>query len=70
MDNQTQPPISVTDLAVLRNLIAVACERGAFRAPEMTAVGQVYDRLNLFLEQVISQVETEQRAQPKGEPNA
>ena len=56
MDNQSH--LNITDLAMIKNLIDVACERGAFRAEEMTAVGQIYDKLTGFLKTVIEQAET------------
>jgi hypothetical protein len=41
--------LSLSDLMTLKNIVAVACERGAFRAEEMSNVGQCYDRLNVWL---------------------
>lgn len=66
MTNQTTP-ISITDLAVLKNLIDVACERGAFRAAELSTVGAVYDKLTAFLASVVQQAEEESKAQSQGE---
>lgn len=43
------PQITVQDLAGLQNVIEAACQRGAFRANEMKAVGELYDRLAGFL---------------------
>lgn len=62
MENQ----LSITDLAVLKNAIDVACSRGAFRATEMKTVGEVYDKLSGFLETVIKQAE---QATQQGEQN-
>lgn len=53
-------PLSITDLAAIRNIIDVAANRGAFRAAEMRTVGEVYDRLTGFLESVVQQAEAEQ----------
>ena len=45
-----QPPeLTVVDLQNLKALIDTATRRGAFIAAEMSAVGAVYDRLNVFL---------------------
>lgn len=52
MDNQT---ITVSDLDVLRNLIDLACTRGAFRASEAKVVGELHDKLTAFLEAVVAQ---------------
>ena len=51
---QAQDPVSitVTDLQALVNLIDVASSRGAFRGPELTAVGTLYSKLASFLQQV------------------
>jgi hypothetical protein len=54
-----QPELSVNDLQQLRAVVEVATRRGAFQAAELSAVGQVYDRVNAFLNAV---------APPKQEP--
>ena len=59
--------LSITDLAVLKNIIDLACSRGAFRAPEMKAVGEVYDKLSVFLDTVIKQAEAEMQAGQQGD---
>jgi hypothetical protein len=41
--------LNVGDLAGLRQIIAVAAQRGAFRAEEMEVIGRVYNKLNAFL---------------------
>ena len=67
MDNSTQ--LSVTDLAIIKNVIDLACTRGAFRANEMREVGSVYDRLSAFLDELVAQAEAQQSvaAQTQGE---
>jgi len=45
--------LSINDLITLRRIVEIASERGAFRAPELTAVGQVYDRMNTWLQSVL-----------------
>jgi hypothetical protein len=44
--------LNVSDLAALRSIIDVATQRGAFKAPELEAVGKAYNKLNTFLESV------------------
>jgi hypothetical protein len=66
MENQPTQ-LSITDLAVLKNIIDLACSRGAFRAPEMKAVGEVYDKLSAFLDTVIKQAEAEMQAGQQGD---
>ena len=56
MDNQT---ITISDLDVLRNLIDLACTRGAFRAAESKQVGELYDKLTKFLEAVVAQAQAD-----------
>ena len=51
MDNN----ITVADLNLLKNIIDLASTRGAFRAGEMTQVGEVYNKLTVFLEAVAAQ---------------
>jgi hypothetical protein len=66
MENNTTPPqITINDLAMLKELIDLSCSRGAFRADEMSSVGQVYDKLTGFLNSVIASAQAE--ADQKGE---
>ena len=71
MDTQ----LTVADLASIKNLIDAACARGAFRANEMRAVGEVYDKLSAFLAQLqqppesVSESSSDQ-APTQGEQNA
>ena len=62
--------ITVTDLQALVNLIDVASSRGAFRGPELTAVGTLYSKLASFLQQVTdssAEAQAAQAAQAGGE---
>ena len=52
MENTTQ--ITVADLDTIKNIIDLACTRGAFRGGEISQVGAVFDKLTLFLEAVIA----------------
>lgn len=66
MDNQDSN-LSISDLAVLKNCIDIACSRGAFRAPEMKSVGEVYDKLAAFLQVVVSHAEAAEQAQAQSQ---
>jgi hypothetical protein len=55
MENQTQITITAADLALLRSLVEVASSRGAFKADELSTVGQIYDKLNAFITLLIEQ---------------
>ena len=57
MDN-TQ--ITIADLDTIKNIIDLACTRGAFRGAELTQVGVVYDKLAVFLEAVIAQAKAQE----------
>jgi hypothetical protein len=37
---------------MLQSIVQVACERGAFRAEEISQIGQCYDRLVAWLAQM------------------
>ena len=65
----TSPQLSITDLAVIKDLIDVAATRGAFKASEMKTVGDIYDKLTVFLDTVIKQAEAEAQATQQGEAN-
>jgi len=60
MDNTITPPqITISDLITIKDLINLACTRGAFRGDEMTSVGEVYDKLTVFLNTVITAAQAE-----------
>ena len=56
MENQTVN-LSLSDLILLKNAVSVACERGAFKAEEMSNVGGCYDRLSVWLAQMTTSAE-------------
>jgi hypothetical protein len=60
MENTTQ--ITVADLDTIKNIIDLACTRGAFRGAEVSQVGAVFDKLNSFLEAVIAQAKANEEA--------
>jgi hypothetical protein len=64
-DNTTPPQITIQDLIMIKDLIDVSCSRGAFKADEMSSVGQVYDKLTGFLNTVIATAQAQ--ADQKGE---
>jgi hypothetical protein len=78
MENTTTPTqITIADLNLLKNIVDLASTRGAFRAGEMTQVGEVYDKLTKFLEEIVAQAQAQEEAtaetsdsdnsKPKGE---
>jgi len=52
---------------MIKDLIDVACSRGAFKAEEMSSIGQTYDKLTGFLNSVIAsaQAEADQQGETK-----
>ena len=69
MENQS-PSLTIQDLASIKDIIDVACSRGAFRAQEMTTVGAVFDKLETFLQSVVAQAQANAEAAQQGETNA
>ena len=66
--------ITIADLNLLKNIIDLASTRGAFRAGEMKEIGEVYNKLAVFLESVVAQAaaqeaesQTAEPSEPKGE---
>jgi hypothetical protein len=57
MDNQQ---ITIADLDTIKNIIDLACTRGAFRGAEISQVGVVFDKLTSFLEAVIAQAKAQE----------
>jgi len=64
--------LTIADLASIHTLIDAACTRGAFKAPEMSRVGEIYDKLTRFLETAKQQAQeqAEQANPPQGDTNA
>jgi|TARA_B100001093_G_scaffold188715_1_gene181268 hypothetical protein len=56
MDNE-QPNIEITpnDLVVIRQVMDIATQSGAFKAADLTTVGTVYDKVNGIVESLIAQ---------------
>lgn len=64
------PQLTIADLASLHSVIEAACTRGAFKADEMTQVGQVYDKLTGFLQSIQAQSQAADEQASSGETNA
>lgn len=58
------PELNLNDLIAMRNLIEVVTQRGVFKATELSAAGQLFDKLNTFLTAAETQAKTNQ---PQGE---
>lgn len=46
------PDLNITDLSAVKNIIEIASQRGAFKAPELEIVGKTYNKLSAFLDAV------------------
>lgn len=46
-----KPSINLTDIAQCLEVLKVCTERGAWKPSELSAVGNLYDRLSRFLEE-------------------
>ena len=69
MNEQPQIQLTIDDLVAVKNIINIACTRGAFQAPEMKSVGEVYERVDAFLNAVAAQAQAQTDSQPQGESN-
>jgi hypothetical protein len=49
MEENKPPTLSMVDLKGLATVLSLACDRGAFRITEMTAVGKLHDRLAAYI---------------------
>lgn len=58
------PDLNLNDLMAMRNLIEVVTQRGVFKATELSAAGQLFDKLNAFLTAAEAQAKANQ---PQGE---
>lgn len=60
MNTQTIPTqITISDIAQIKDLIDLACARGAYRGAEAKTVGEIYEKLTAFLDAVIAQAQAE-----------
>ena len=69
-DNVT---LTLSDLKTLQQVVEVASQRGAFKAEELSAVGQIYEKLKEFLASVEPSAEgndTENETTDTGGKNA
>lgn len=62
--------IQITDLQTILNIIDLASSRGAFRAPELTQVGMIADKLGAFLRGLAEQEKAKQEADGSAEAEA
>ena len=51
--------LTVNDIATVRNIIDLACRRGAFGASEIKEVGLIYEKLDQFVATALAQAQAE-----------
>jgi hypothetical protein len=65
----TQPSLSIQDLQNMLLVIDLAVTRGAFRGAEISQIGQVFDKLNQFVQSVTpQQPSTDAQTPPAPQP--
>jgi hypothetical protein len=52
--------ITITDLDEIRQIIDLASTRGAFRGGEMRRVGEIYDKLDIFIQAIVASASSRQ----------
>jgi hypothetical protein len=68
MENITENQITIVDLDLLRNIVNLACTRGAFNGAEVKQVGEVYEKLTNFLQAVVEQAKAQEGVNNLDEP--
>jgi hypothetical protein len=61
MEN-TNTQLTINDIALARDVIDLACKRGAFSGAEVKQVGILYEKIDLFIKAAVAQAEAEQQA--------
>jgi len=54
--------VTLADLDLIGQIIDLAASRGAFKGPELSDVGRVYNKLSAFLDLAAAQAQAEQEA--------
>ena len=66
MEN-TNTQLTITDIALARDLIDTAVKRGAFGAAEAKQVGTLYEKIDLFIKAAVAQAEAAATAETQPE---
>ena len=62
MEN-TNTQLTINDIALTRDVIDLACKRGAFGAAEATQVGTLFEKLDQFIKAALAQAEADKQAE-------
>ena len=60
-NNDTQ--LTIYDIAMTRDVIDLACKRGAFSGAEARQVGTLFEKLDQFIKAAVAQAEAEKQAE-------
>lgn len=60
--------ITPNDLVVIRQVIDAATQAGIFKAGDLTTVGQVFDKVNMIVEDLIAQSKANQEENSEETP--
>jgi hypothetical protein len=61
MEN-TNTQLTINDIALTRDVIDLACKRGAFSGAEVKQVGTLFEKLDQFIKAAVAQAEAEKQA--------
>ena len=67
-EEQDAGNLTIADLQTISNIIDIAMTRGAFRANEARSVGEAFEKISAFLQNVQKQAEEQQAQQPSDMP--
>jgi len=62
MEN-TNTQLTINDIAMTRDVIDLACKRGAFGAAEAKPIGLLFEKLDQFIKAALAQAEAEQQTE-------
>jgi hypothetical protein len=60
-ENNSQ--LTITDIALARDVIDLACKRGAFGGAEALQVGTLFEKLDQFIKAAVAQAKAEKQAE-------
>ena len=58
-EKESAAELNINDLNAMKVIIDIASSRGAFKPNEMAVVGQTYNKLTTFLDEVAKQAEAQ-----------
>jgi hypothetical protein len=68
--NNPQQIITIADLDLIKQIIDLASARGAFKGPELAQIGEVYNKLVVFLDLAMAEAQQNQAPDQSVPPNS